>query len=132
MVLLHHISVSTPSHVCLSPSQDLHFLCHGVLCSMVWDEKWLSFVEIGGIVDHHCLNFAYIILYRFIKCILKHHETQYGICTIELLVTFPIKKFYMHKSKDHINTGYLPSGLIYQPAPPLHCPAPWCTLAPIQ
>jgi hypothetical protein len=31
---------------------------------MIWDEMWsfVRFVDIGGIEDHHCLNFLFIIV----------------------------------------------------------------------
>jgi hypothetical protein len=45
-------------------SQDLEFQCH-VLCSFyaisfMW-EVIVRFADIGGIVDHQCLNFPFII-----------------------------------------------------------------------
>jgi hypothetical protein len=46
------------------PRKDQNFLCHmlwSFVCSMIWGERWLFiFVDIGGIVDHHCSNFLFI------------------------------------------------------------------------
>ena len=48
------------------PSQDLDFQHHmlwSILCSVssVEVEVIVGFIGIGGIVDHHCLNFLFII-----------------------------------------------------------------------
>jgi len=48
------------------PSQDLdfqHYMSWSFLSSMVWVERWLfCFVDTGGIVNHHCLNFLFMML----------------------------------------------------------------------
>ena len=49
---------------CLKPAHESPTLVsYAVVCflsSMIWGKKWiLVFVNIGGIVDHHCLNFLF-------------------------------------------------------------------------
>ena len=45
------------------PSQDLDFQCHmsWFFFCVQWWEVVVLFVDIGGIVDHHCLSFLFII-----------------------------------------------------------------------
>ena len=61
------------------PSQDLDFKCHMswsfFLCSLSSGWKVIvPFVDIGGIDDHHCLNFLFIILFgdQYVDRV-KHH-----------------------------------------------------------
>ena len=46
-------------------SEDIHtnvYVCHGVfLCSVSEDDH---FIDIGGIVDYHCLSFLFIIIHH--------------------------------------------------------------------
>jgi hypothetical protein len=45
-------------------SQDLDFQHHMswfFFCSMIWDERWLFVLIFWGIVDHHCLDFHFIM-----------------------------------------------------------------------
>jgi len=51
------------------PSHELDFQRHmswSVLCSVRW-EVIVHFVDIGGIVDHHCLNLLFINYYNLHK-----------------------------------------------------------------
>ena len=55
------------------PSQDLDFnvICHAPLFvfSQLRREVIVSFDDIGGIVDHHCLDFHFLRIYFFISAI---------------------------------------------------------------
>ena len=53
------------------PSQDLDFQHHMSCLFLVFSERrwkvFVCFVDIGGIVDHHCLNFLFIIFFFIIS-----------------------------------------------------------------
>ena len=54
-------------HLCAYPSQDIfNVTCRGLV----------SVVDIGGIVDHHCLNF---LLYNVFHLIMSFSSKSYGI-----------------------------------------------------
>ena len=63
----------TLPHFVLVPSQDIDFQCHTVyhgsfLCSMTVEVRVIvCFVDIGGIVDHSCLPFLFIINIFFLR-----------------------------------------------------------------
>jgi hypothetical protein len=55
----------TPSHFASAPGEDLdfqHSMSWFFFCSMIWGKKEMivRFVDIGGIVYDHCINFIFI------------------------------------------------------------------------
>ena len=52
--------------LCLSQARTCisYIICHGLFCVQWVQLRWeviVNFVDIGGINDHHCLNFLFII-----------------------------------------------------------------------
>jgi hypothetical protein len=77
---LFHFSAFPITFFCISYYIFLHFLLHfsafpmpraefltayDVRWILWWDRVIVRFVEIGGIVDHHCLNFLYTLMLLF-------------------------------------------------------------------
>ena len=57
----------TPPHFVPVPSHDLDFHTSWSLWCSMMREVVVCFVDIGGIIDHHCLNFLFIIcIYMYI------------------------------------------------------------------
>ena len=53
--------------MCLSQAETWisNVICHGrFVFNELWREAIARFVDIGGIVDYHCLNFLFIIINR--------------------------------------------------------------------
>ena len=59
----------TLPHFCVFPKLGLDFQRHMPWSFFVFRElRWeviVRFVDIGGLVDHHCLNFLFITFYHF-------------------------------------------------------------------
>ena len=56
------------TYLCLSKTRTWisNVICHGLFCVQWVQLRWevtVHFVDIGEIIDHHCLNFLFIILY---------------------------------------------------------------------
>ena len=63
MIGIPLISLTPPHFVCLSQARTWisNVICGGLFVLSKWRREMIvRFVDIGGIVDHHCLNFLFI------------------------------------------------------------------------
>ena len=73
MVIFDYFSVLHPNIIVHVPSQDLDFQHHmlwSFLCSIFkMKHFFLDFVDIGGILDHHCLHFLFSMFFSVLFCV---------------------------------------------------------------
>jgi hypothetical protein len=62
----HHIFVSVPKS---GPGFSILYVVVVLVCNDLRREVIVRFVDIGGIVDHHCLNFVFITLKNLHYCL---------------------------------------------------------------
>jgi hypothetical protein len=99
----------TPIQFVPVPSQNpwiSNVICHG-LFSMLREWKWeviICFIEIGGIVDHHCLNFLFstivtcltdLIEYAKPNSLLQKKKYNIGHRNVIYIIIFFIKEFIL-------------------------------------
>ena len=57
-------------------------ICYGFFYLMIWGEVIVCFVDISGIVDHHCLEM--IVCYVDIGGIVDHHCLEVIVCFVDI------------------------------------------------
>ena len=113
------------------PRKDQNFLCHmlwSFVCSMIWGERWLLiFVDIGGIVDHHCSNFLFINFLLFNlpwvtmnhTALTEHHIKKENIYDLLMKIRSVIAtwQFYVNACYTKKRRGILFLGQIIENVP---------------